>query len=301
MRPAIAQTATVVIATKNRKEELRRAVASSVVQHGKVDVLVIDDGSTDGTSEMVRAEFPSVRLERRKESRGYIARRNEGAKLAGGQVVFSIDDDAEFSSPDIIQTTLQEFNDPKIIAVAIPFVDVNRSSSVRQEAPSDEGLWLANEYIGTAHAILREAFNSLGGYCASFLHQGEEGDFSIRALDAGYFVRLGRAKPILHYESLKRSAERMNVYGQRNLMLFAWHNVPFPELLIHLPATVLKGGWWGLRHHCLLFRLRGTLEGMRYIFQERYRRKPVTRGCYKLYRYLKKNCPVEGTRLLRPE
>ena len=45
--------ASVVIATRNRKNELRRAIASVVRQTDPVEVIVIDDGSTDGTSEMV--------------------------------------------------------------------------------------------------------------------------------------------------------------------------------------------------------------------------------------------------------
>ena len=52
--------ATIVIVTKNRKEELRDAVLSALNQVGRLEILVIDDGSTDGTSEMIRAEFPTV-------------------------------------------------------------------------------------------------------------------------------------------------------------------------------------------------------------------------------------------------
>ena len=45
--------ATVVITTKNRREDLLKAVASAWSQTARPEVLVIDDGSTDGTSEAV--------------------------------------------------------------------------------------------------------------------------------------------------------------------------------------------------------------------------------------------------------
>src|SRR5437667_10630570 len=88
--------ASVVITTKNRRDELFDAVSSAISQSVPVEVLVIDDGSTDGTAEMVRTQFPSVRLEQSKMSLGYIVQRNRAAQLASGRFVFSIDDDAIF-------------------------------------------------------------------------------------------------------------------------------------------------------------------------------------------------------------
>src|SRR5437016_3111522 len=83
----------ILIATRNRKEELRVALASAFAQTAQSEVVVIDDGSSDGTPDMVRAEFRQAVLLRRDESRGLIVRRNEGARLTKGDVIFSIDDD----------------------------------------------------------------------------------------------------------------------------------------------------------------------------------------------------------------
>src|SRR2546429_9509448 len=95
-------TASVVIITKNRKDELRRAIHSCFSQTMPLEVLVIDDGSTDGTAEMVSSQFHRVRLKRSDTSRGYIFQRNVAAQITTTDIGFSIDDAAEFSSPNTV-------------------------------------------------------------------------------------------------------------------------------------------------------------------------------------------------------
>src|SRR5262245_20298419 len=87
--------ATVVIVTKNRKDDLRRALSSTFMQSGVTfDVLVFDDASTDGTLQMVREEFPQARLHLSEVSTGHIVHRNRGTELARSPIVVIIDDDS---------------------------------------------------------------------------------------------------------------------------------------------------------------------------------------------------------------
>jgi len=90
--------ASVVISTKSRKEDLRVALRGCTQQtgfaSGQVEVLVIDDGSTDGSAELVRSEFPEVKLLRFETSEGYIIQRNRGVELSRSPIVIIIDDDA---------------------------------------------------------------------------------------------------------------------------------------------------------------------------------------------------------------
>jgi glycosyltransferase involved in cell wall biosynthesis len=294
MADNIAQTdlATVVITTRNRKDELRVAVRSALAQIPAVEVLVIDDGSTDGTADMLRAEFPSVNFQRREESKGLVVRRNEAARIASGQIILSIDDDAEFSDASIVATIVREFENSAIAAIAIPFINVNMDSRIRQQAPSTSEIWITNEYIGTAHAVRRDVFLEIGGYWDTLVHQGEEGDLCIRLLDRAKLVRLGSSAPIHHYESAQRSRERMSVFGQRNLILFAWRNVPMPEFTLHVVMTILKGLVWGIRRGELWFRCKGTWAGLAMLFKLKGR-SPVSRKTYWLYRKLKKNGPLD--------
>lgn len=290
-------TAAVVITTKNRKRDLRRALRSCVEQTAKPELVVIDDGSTDGTEELVRREFPAVRIFRDEVSRGYIVQRNRGAQLVNGDIIFSIDDDAEFSSPRIVEQTLTEFDDPAIAAVAIPFVNVKYSDAVLQRAPDSKGTFVTFSFVGTAHALRRDVFLTAGGYREFLFHQGEEEDLCIRMLDSGRFTRLGNADPIYHYESPLRDFRRWNVFGARNKLLFSWYNVPMPYLLMHLPAVTANQAIHAIRIRQPLWTIQGWLGGVAGCMRQLTERRAVRADTYRLFRKLRhQSMPLEEAR-----
>lgn len=289
--------ATVLVTTKDRKVDLRRAVQSAVEQTANPEVLVVDDGSSDGTAEMIVEEFPEVRLHREEDSAGLIVRRNQGAELANGDIIFSIDDDAEFSTEYVVEQTLRDFDDSRIGAVAIPYVDVNRSPEVKQDAPDEDGQYCAFSFRGTAHALRRDLFSGLGGYREHLVHQGEEMDYCIRMLDAGYVVRMGRSDIIKHYESPKRSFERMDFYGRRNDVLFGWHNVPASVLPFYFLLSVINTARTAARLGRTRNMMAGVLAGFRDCVRYAGARQPVDLDTYRLYRWLRREGPTEIDRV----
>jgi GT2 family glycosyltransferase len=234
-----------------------------------------------------------VHLIRHEESRGLIVRRNEGAQLAKANIIFSIDDDAAFSSRRVVEQTLQEFSDPRIGAVAIPYVEPNSSSQIRQSAPDSSGTWVTDRFVGTAHAVRRDVFLQIGGYRSELIHQGEERDFCLRMLNLGWVVRLGSADPICHCESPRRSSERMDFYGRRNDIIFAWQNVPMPYLPFHLAATLVRGSVYAVRSARNPQKMfAGMLSGLAECFRGDFERRPVDSQIYRLSRELKKHGPL---------
>lgn len=291
MNPNGQLSASVVITTKNRCSDLQRALLSCMKQTATPEILVVDDGSTDGTSEMVRIQFPQVTLHRSEVSLGLIAQRNAAASLAKGDIIFSIDDDAEFSTPRIVEDVLKQFSDRRIAAIAIPFINVRFDSIVRQSAPDRESIWITNEFIGTAHALRRSIFLDIGRYTEFLHHQGEEGDLCIRLLNGGFVVALGSSDPIHHYESPHRDRAKIEFYGQRNLILFAWYNVPTLFLPIHAFTTIVNGLVYGFRARSIFIRLKGVFAAALAVITERRARQPVSLRTYLLYRSLKKRGP----------
>ena len=286
--------ASVVIPTRNRREILRENLLAAARQTVPVEIVVVDDGSTDGTADMVRGEFPHVRYEHFVgEPRGPAFTRNRGSEMASAPILFPIDDDAVMVSPRTVEQTLAEFDLPQVGAVGIPFINVRKDQAlVHQRAPDDEEIHVCHAFVGAAHALRREVFLKLGGYREPLFYMGEEGDYCIRMLNVGYVTRVGRADPIHHHESPHRASWRADYYGRRNDVLFAWQNVPALDLPLQVLGTTLKGALFGLKVGRPWHMLRGLTSGYLACLGGKATRQPVRRDIYHLYRRLKRGSLV---------
>lgn len=283
--------ASIVIATRNRRDLLCESIEAALAQSVPVEVIVLDDGSSDGTEDAVRRRFPEVVYERHPGGCGPCLLRNRGTKLARARFVFPIDDDAVMVSPRCVEQTLADFDDPRIGAVAIPFIDVRRGPEVKQRSPDDDR-WIAHAYVGAAHALRRDVFLALGGYREHFFYMGEEGDLCLRMLEAGMVVRLGRADPMHHHESLSRDTRRADILGRQNDVLFAWHNVPARALPLHMAATTAGGVVFGVRSGHPRRAVVGLARGYSQLIRRIGERNPVSVRTYRLGRRLKLGGPV---------
>jgi glycosyltransferase involved in cell wall biosynthesis len=102
---------TVYIPTKNRLQLLRRAVNSVLSQtHRQIELIVVSDGSDDGTCEYVSAlrEHISVKLIHNDKSVGACAARNQAIHAASGQFITGLDDDDIFL-PHRVESFLSEW------------------------------------------------------------------------------------------------------------------------------------------------------------------------------------------------
>ena len=287
-----APLASVVIPTRNRREILRENLLAAGRQTVPVEIVVVDDGSTDGTPEMMRSEFPHVRYERFAGApHGPSFIRNHLSRLASAPILFPIDDDAVMVSPHTVEQTLAEFDGPRIGAVGIPFVNIRVGPQILQCAPDDAQPWVQHTFTGAAHAVRRDVFLAVGGYREHLFYMGEEGDLTLRMLARGWVTRLGRADPIEHHESPHRVTARADFFGRRNDVLFALHNVPATDLLVHLGGTLINGiraaiGSQYPFRQCAGLAV-GLWQGGRHWTSGG--RQPVTRTIYKLHRSLKKS------------
>ena len=88
----------VVIPTYNRKKYIKRAIDSVIRQSYKpFEIIVIDDGSTDGTYELIKKSYSSSQISLEKQiNNGVSSARNKGVKLANGDWIAFLDSDDEW-------------------------------------------------------------------------------------------------------------------------------------------------------------------------------------------------------------
>jgi GT2 family glycosyltransferase len=281
---------TVALVTRDRKTELRKALRSVLEQDTTPEIVVLDDASTDGTSEMLRDEFPSVRVHRQEPALGTTLARNLVTSLAGSDIVIHLDDDAWFTSGETVSRTIADFDHPRVGIVAVPFVDlVDGRQTARNVRAPDHDVWVAATYTGASYAARTDIFTQVGGYDREYRMYGEERDLSLRLLAAGFVTRMGSAEPVVHAPSPTRSLVRMDILGRRNEIVWSWRSFPAPWHLLYIAGYVVMGLWVGIRVRRLRRMIRGVIEGFRAI--PTVHRDPVSRETFALDRRLRRKGP----------
>jgi hypothetical protein len=106
----------VVVVNWNTCQLLRACLASLPTDRANLvlETIVVDNGSTDGSPEMVAREFPGVRLVRNDENRGFVKANNQGLRAATGDLLFMLNSDAEVCGDALERLATVLLSDPRI-------------------------------------------------------------------------------------------------------------------------------------------------------------------------------------------
>ena len=136
--PPLARPVSVLVPAYNERECIAATVRSLVASDYPVEIIVIDDGSTDGTADIVQApRLPNVRVVRQRNA-GKPAALNNGIAHARYDIVVMMDGDTVFE-PSTVRELVQPFADPRVGAVAGNAKVGNRDSLI--------GAWQHIEYV----------------------------------------------------------------------------------------------------------------------------------------------------------
>lgn len=243
--PAAARL-TVGITTRNRPAALRRCLASlSVLAPLAPRVIVFDDASCPPVAETAGPAPDGLDLSilRDEGQVGYIVGRNRIAREARTPSVLMLDDDAVVLSRESVEAAMAVLDaDPRVAAVGFAQAEADGRPWPEAMQPG-RGTRPArvSAFIGFAHLLRRELFERLGGYRETFQFYGEEKDFCLRALEAGYGVVYLPGSLVGHLPDRGgRSATRYVRFAIRNDCLHSLYNEPWPIVAIGLPLRAWR-------------------------------------------------------------
>ncbi|WP_262063752.1 bifunctional polysaccharide deacetylase/glycosyltransferase family 2 protein [Streptomyces sp. STR69] len=199
--PTVTGPVTVIVPAYNEKECIANTLESLAKSTHPIEVIVVDDGSSDGTSEIAREAARSFGMTNvrviRQENAGKPAALNNGVRSASYDIVVMMDGDTVFE-PDTVRQLVQPFADPEVGAVAGNAKVGNRNTII--------GAWQHIEYVmgfnldrrmydllrcmptipGAIGAFRREAVLQVGGMSEDTL--AEDTDITIAMHREGWRV-----------------------------------------------------------------------------------------------------------------
>lgn len=228
----------IVILCWNRKADVRESLQRIRGQvYPNVEVIVVDNASTDGTQDMIEAEFSEVNLIRMFKNIG-IEAYNIGFENARGEYILILDDDS-FPKEDAIEKMVQKFQaDDQLGVVAFDvrnyfhYDDVNKM----EEQPEPDTKAEAKDYTlafnGAGAGVRKDIFKKVGYYPEEFFLYWNEQDTALRILDAGYSIRFFSDVISYHkYSPKNRASWRAPYYYTRNMFWLIWKNYPMDMAL----------------------------------------------------------------------
>jgi len=257
-RPA-PRSASVVIPNWNGRDLLEKYIPSIVealAGNPANEIVVVDNGSTDGSAEFLGDAFPQVNVVALPENLGFGGGSNAGFRAAKNDIVVLLNSDMRVA-PDLLAPLLEGFTDPDVFAVScqIFFSDPNKP---REETGLTQGWWQdgglrVRHRLDNAVTDLFPCFYGGGGSCAfdraKFLELGgfdrllepfylEDTDLGYMAWKRGWKV-LYQPRSIVYHEhrgtiGKKFSYDFIQGVLRKNFLLFAWKNIhEWPRLAGH--------------------------------------------------------------------
>jgi glycosyltransferase involved in cell wall biosynthesis len=200
-----ASSASIIIPTFNGAARIGNCLDSLVKQAAgrNVEILVVDDGSTDNTPNVVRG-YSTVRLITQANA-GPASARNRGAMEARGKILLFTDDDC-VPMPDWLEAMLGPFKDPEVVGAKGVYRTHQRSLAARfvQIEYEDKYRLMAGlpsiDFIDTySAAFRRDRFLEMTGYDTSFpVACAEDIELSYRMSARGWKMKFVPAAIVYH-------------------------------------------------------------------------------------------------------
>jgi GT2 family glycosyltransferase len=258
----------VIVVNWNRRDLLRACLTSlgSQTETG-FEIIVVDNGSADGSAEMVERQFTGVRLIRNSENRGFCAANNQGIAASQGDFIALLNNDAEADAdwlralvdalearPDcgMAASKILVWEDPGQIDKAGHLIYPDGQNRGRGSGEPDRGQYDVLEETlwpdGCAALYRRRMLSEIGGFDEDFFAYADDAELGLRARIAGWRCVYAPASVVRHHRGATlglRSTRRLELI-ERNRVLLAAKLFPWSLLWlnpVYYLARIASGAW----------------------------------------------------------
>ena len=219
----------VVIPTWNRKDDLSEALASVLCQQGvELEIIVIDNGSHDGTREYclgLAAQDARVRYFRFEENRGITIAENKGFVEARGEIIFCIDDDELVEGNDLLRQVenlaaerswdllnIGMFNTYSGEWEHYVFSQSRKNNLLRS--------FYVNNFVNGTVFIKKEVIEKIGLFEKRYFRQAQENEYALRAILNGFNILYYPQLKLRHkVNPFRPTSHEVSYYMLRNTLL----------------------------------------------------------------------------------
>lgn len=311
----------IIIVSWNTRDVLRNCLRSIYEQGGKThfDVVVIDNGSTDGSAKIVRNEFSQVTLVENLDNKGFAAANNQGISIAKGRYILLLNSDTIILDKAIAKAVSFADAHPNAAVVGCRVLNTNKTLQPTCFLfPSILNMLLSASYLyklfprnrffgrermtwwdrsnarevdvvtGCFMLVRQEAIEQVGLMDERFFVYGEETDWCYRFSQAGWKILFTPDAEIIHLggESTKQAAAQMTLLRRGSkLLFFRKHKGCFAYTLACLLITLfflLRIPYWLTR--ALVSKKKRRVQYMRIVYTYAVGMFYAIKGGWGLYR-----------------
>lgn len=289
----MAPTFSIIIPNWNGLNHLETCLHSIMVQSiTDYEVIVVDNGSSDGSQEFIKDNFPEIKLIELDHNRGFTGACNLGFKHASGNFIVLLNNDTE-TEPDWLenlQSGFKRYPRAGILASKIMLYDKRNHYHAAGDfyqingIPGNRGVWQedlgqydSEEQVfsacGAAAAYRREMLDEIGFLDDRFYFSCEDIDLGWRAQLAGWEAVYIPTAVIYHKLKATGGSITGSYYDGRNFLYLLWKNYPwslFRRYWMQILQAQLKITWLALkswRGKAARARIRGQMAGILGLFK----------------------------------
>lgn len=266
-------TATVVVITHNRRTELLTTLRHMTNLPDRMPIIVVDNGSRDGSADAVAEEFPSVTLIRSPHNLGAVAR-NVAAQRVTTPYLACCDDDTRWQPGALTRAAELLDRHPCLASVTgrclvEPTLDEDPITPELRHSPVPGPPWLPGPALLGVMAGLSmfrlSAFREVGGFSPRMWLGGEEELFTIDLAVRGWWSCWAEDVVIHHAPSRARDPRLRRQLGIRNTLWTQWLRRPVPAAW-RATRRVLDSAPWDL---ATATAVGWALRGLPWVLRER--------------------------------